>query len=110
MKDQSKLSGETPGNAPGFSPDTHSSGAGEQVFGFHRPHRVGSICGPGCQQCGVATSMYNAEGEKVPRIPVFILRPATHAEYIASVIHGGGDPTDCPEPSCDLYFYAVSMD
>lgn len=54
------------------------------VFGFARRHRVGSICGDPCEQCGGKTRMVMT-GRLVESAPLFIVREATWEEYVASV-------------------------
>ena len=79
------------------------------VWGFNRPHRVGSLCGNPCEQCGhakVMTGPGNIGRLAVP-LPLLIVREATFEEYAASVISNGGRSRDL---SRDRFFYVVTLD
>lgn len=81
------------------------------VYRLHRPHRVGSICGVPCQQCGgdeaVMTGVGDVGNGYVEPLPLFILREATYGEYVASATANGGGRCLAPNTG---YFYEVSVD
>jgi hypothetical protein len=83
---------------------------GELIWGFHTPHRIGSLCFKRCEQCPKDTVGVDTHGNFLwDRPPLLILREATRAEWAASVRANGGyaiDSDSCPYS----HFYAVTTD
>ncbi len=78
----------------------------EMVFAFDLPHKIGSICGPGCKQCGRKWTT-NATGTLIPDNPFFILRKATANEWLNSTKRRGNTNPAIPYGA---HFYVVSTD
>ncbi len=66
------------------------------VFGFHRPHRIGSICnGANCAQCcmpgvGIVGKFVDAHLKDLPETPFYIVGEATREDWARAVIANGG--------------------
>lgn len=83
----------------------------DPVFGFERPHRVGSICGMHCKQCrskGKDNSrLYDTFGIVVPNTAMLIVAEATEDDWVRDVLARGGVPSN---PDGSKYFYVVRPD
>ncbi len=80
------------------------------VYGLAKPHRIGSVCGNPCEQCGGGMLQMTGPGAMglIEPIPLFILREATHQEYVASAKeHGSVGRLSDP---AERFFYEVSCD
>lgn len=91
------------------------------VYGFGKPHRPGSICGVTCYQCA---GREREEGEDPPPTrmsglgstrlieprPLYIIRPASYAEYVTSAVANGGGGANLSRPSDNRHYYFVSTD
>lgn len=79
------------------------------IFSFSEPHRIGSICGVPCDQCGEEESqLLGTFGEELDPVPMFIIREATEEEWFNDVFAAGNTaPYHDPEAK---YFYLVSVD
>lgn len=85
------------------------------VYGFDKPHRVGSICGVRCEQCGsgnpnTVMTVMTGPGPtgRIDTVPLFIHREANYEEYEKSVIaNGGGKNLSSPKIR---HYYVVSTD
>jgi hypothetical protein len=81
------------------------------VYGFETPHKIGSICGYPCPQCGDIGNGHwvvtNALGEEIPASPLMILAEATQEQWEQCVIAEGGLQSS---PATLSYFYFVSTD
>jgi len=76
------------------------------VWGFPRPHRVGSVCAEPCEQCGGPTKMVDPFGNFMPDSPLYILGEATVEDHIASNRRRGGNGQSLNSG----YHYFVSTD
>lgn len=83
------------------------------VWGFERPHRLASVCGPGpCQQCNPGTVSTGVDGILINEPPpFFIVAEATKEDWRASAAARGSDMDnpliDIPPNAC---FYFVRTD
>jgi hypothetical protein len=76
------------------------------VFRFQKPHKVGTICGFPCSQCGGDDAIaLDASGKRLPRVPFFIAGEATEDDWRKSVIANGG--VGHHEPGRHYYFVTV---
>jgi len=74
------------------------------VWGFDRPHRIGSICKEPCGQCGAFRIARGANNEWLDSVPpMLILGVATCEDHMASNRRRGGPGTKWTYP----YFYFV---
>jgi hypothetical protein len=76
------------------------------VFGFLYPHRVGTVCGFPCEQCG-AKYLTDENGKRLPDTPLFIVAEATEEDWKASIKRRGG--RNVPSRA-NTYFYVVRAD
>ena len=84
------------------------------VYGLKRPHRVGSICGNPCEQCGGDSTVMTFPGMPAKYVdataPLFIVREATHEEYVASCEALSGSVRGALAKPGERYFYVVQTD
>ena len=83
------------------------------VWCFDRPHRVGSVCGETCEQCGVSDRIIiqtNADAEILPPTPLLIIANATEEQWRESVL--AYMKKKATKELCHQgdYFYFVSTD
>ncbi len=76
------------------------------VWAFDRQHKVGTICGLICEQCGSPIEMVGTNGETIPNTPLFIFAEATKEDWERSVRGAGGNPV----LDHKRYFYFVHAD
>ena len=77
--------------------------AEDLVFGFDRPHEIGSVCrGRACPLCGGGyVQTLGGEGNRLPdETPLFILAQATREQWLERGGVGG----------CPRHYYFVSTD
>lgn len=79
------------------------------VYGFSKPHQVGTVCGNPCKQCGGDMAVMTAAGPTpIEPVPLYIVREATWEEYVVSVVaNGGGAHLSQPH---ERVYYVVSTD
>ncbi len=75
------------------------------AFTFERPHRIGSVCGPGCEQCTPDSELTDRFGEAVPQQPMVILAEATREDWLRGLREVGGTPGHGYG-----YYYFISTD
>ncbi len=85
---------------------------GDLVYGLEYPHRLGTVCGVQCEQCGdpEGDSVMTGPGAqgRVDVTPLYIVREATYSEYVASVRrNGGGGKLSNPD---ERFYYVVTTD
>ncbi len=97
------------GNSPASHKLKHRE-PGDLVWGFDQPHRVGSVCGPGCEQCAHTgeTRTKGPNEELLPNIPLFIEADATFEDWKQSNLARGGPGRQSRETV--RYYYFVTTD
>jgi len=76
------------------------------VWGFNRPHEVGTVCGEFCDQCGGRTIQTGVNGALLPYARLLIVAPATAEDWQRSNRRRGGTGLGGNWP----YHYFVSVD
>lgn len=83
------------------------------VFAFDNVHKVGTVCGVPCHQCGESEEtigeLSGINGAVLPPTPMLIVREASVEEWRESVLYGGGQAI----PSAHLdkrHFYVIAVD
>jgi hypothetical protein len=60
--------------------------SGDLVFGFDAPHKVGTVCGFPCEQCGPGVAVLIGIGKvRLPDTPLFIVAEATRQDWEGNV-------------------------
>lgn len=84
----------------------------EWIFQLDRPHATGTICGFPCEQCGdrpMAITVRYTKLDNPP--PMFILGPATEAEYLDNVeARWGLEARNKVRILATPHYYRVSLD